>query len=190
MYRGKHEQPRKGLGKYKKSHILLVSLLLVMTIGVGATAAFLMDSTGALVNIFNPSKVSCEVTETFDGKVKSDVSIKNTSNIPAYIRAEVIVTWQDADGNILGKMPVAGADYSITYPAESEWIPSEDGYYYYPASVAVGDSTPALIAVCKPLKDAPAAGYFLCVEIIAEAIQAQPETAVIDAWGFVPGGSA
>ena len=170
----------------------MVSLLLVMTIGVGATAAFLMDSTGALVNIFNPSKVSCEVTETFDGKVKSDVSIKNTSNSPAYIRAEVIVTWQDADGNIYGKKPLEGTDYSVSYlTGDGTWFKADDGYYYYPNPVPADAATPVLIAECKPLADAPAAGYYLCVEILAEAIQAKGMGAnsAQDAWSISGGGA-
>ena len=169
MARRPHDLPYKGLRKYKKSHILLVSLLLIATIGVGATVAYVMDATDALVNIFNPSEVSCEVIETFENNVKSDVSIKNTSNIPAYIRATYIVTWQDESGNVYGSKPMRDTDYSITI---AEGWTEAGGYYYWPDPVAVNDTTGVLIAECMPLKAAPAEGYFLSVEIIAEAIQA------------------
>lgn len=169
MYRPKHEMPRKGIMKYKKSHILLVSLLVIMTIGVGATLAFVMDATDALVNIFNPAHVSCAVVETLENNVKTDVSIQNTSNIPAYIRTTYVVSWQNADGNVYGKVPVEGVDYSISL---AEGWTVDKGYYYWSDSVAPDANTGVLIRECKPLKAAPAEDYHLSVEIIAEAIQA------------------
>ena len=169
MYRPKHEMPRKGIMKYKKSHILLVSLLVIMTIGVGATLAFVMDATDALVNIFNPTHVSCAVVETLENNVKTNVSVKNTSDIPAYIRATYVVSWQNADGNVYGKAPVEGVDYSMDL---AEGWAKDKGYYYWPDSVAPDANTGVLILKCKPLKAAPAEGYYLSVEIIAEAIQA------------------
>lgn len=195
MYRPKHEQPRKGLAKYKKSHILIVSILLVMTIGIGSTVAFLMDSTDALVNIFNPSHVSCQVKEEFDGSVKSNVCIENTSDIPAYIRAVYLVNWVDKNGNIV--VPPAGYSYDVVLGNESGWV--KDGeYYYYSQKVPAhndgnSDLTGILIQKIVPkypegitIANAP---YYLQIEILADAIQADGMGAnsARDAWAKVGG---
>ena len=71
--------------------------------------------------IRDSSKVACLVEETFKNNVKSNVQVKNTGDAAAYLRAAVLVTWQDASGNVLGTAPVAGQDYSITMPASAKW---------------------------------------------------------------------
>ena len=57
--------------KNKKSLTLIVSLILIITIGVGGTLAYLITSTSAVKNTFTPSKVVISVDETFDGNTKS-----------------------------------------------------------------------------------------------------------------------
>ena len=39
-----------------------------------------------------------------------------------------------------------------------------------------------LITEAKALKDAPAEGYYLCIEILASGIQSEPAEAVVSAW--------
>lgn len=167
----------------RKAAVLLTSLVLVLVCAVGATVAYLVDTTREVVNTFDPAKVSCEVTETFKNDVKTDVAIKNTSDIEAYIRAAVIVTWKDEDGNVYGKMPVEGTDYSITW-GETGWTKGSDGYYYYNSPVAVGASTAVLIESCSPAAGATPEGYGLNVEILGSAIQAKGmgATSAQDAW--------
>ena len=179
----------------KKAIALMVSVVLLVTVAVGATLAYLIDVTDEIPNKFTPSKVTVEVNEEFDGKVKENVSIKNTGDTSAFIRAEVIITWQNAAGDVYGKAPVAGEDYTITYnlPTESvadgKWVEKE-GYYYWTKPVAAGANTGILISEAKPLKDAPADNYFLSIEIIASGVQSDGtkdgEKAVVDAWGFDP----
>ena len=186
MYRPKHEQPRKGLAKYKKSHILLVSILLVMTIGIGSTVAFLMDSTDAVVNLFNPSHVTSEVHEDpFNGTTKTNVTVKNTSDIEAYIRASIIVTWKDFEnGAVYGKAPVADTDYTIELN-KTDWVKGYDGYYYYKAPVDAGASTNSLIYSCTANDEKTPQGYGLNVEILGSAIQSVPSYVVVDKWAAV-----
>lgn len=149
---------------------LLVCIVLIATVTVGGSLAYLFTNVGPLTNTFTPSKVACEVTEDdFDGKTKSNVKIKNTGNTDAYIRAEVIVTWRDADGNILPQVPEKDIDYEITYVLNNGWS-EKDGYYYYNKSIAPGDSTGVLIDNCVQKTDN---GHNLCVEIVAEAIQSK-----------------
>lgn len=172
----------------RKSFTLLFSLALILLFTVGGTIAYIVTSTDNVTNTFQPSQVSCAVDETFTDGVKSNVSIKNTSDIPAYIRAHIIVTWKDKDGNIYGgAAPVLDTDYSLTIKNGTKWVKYDtDGYYYFTEPVAVGDKTGVLIEECKYLGNAPS-GYSLSVEIIADAIQSEPPNAVGEAWGVAFG---
>ena len=165
-----------------KAAVLLIAIVMVIGAVAGTTVAFLTTKTEDVANQFEYGKVSCQVDETFANGTKSKVTIKNTGNIPAYIRAKVVVTWKDADGNVYGKAP-ASSDYLITYG--SEWTQGTDGYYYYNTPVDANGSTPALITECKKTADAAAPeGYDLSVEIIADAIQSQPANARREAWNY------
>ena len=174
----------------KKALALLVSLVLLVTVAVGATLAYLIDIEGPIDNRFTPSVVTVKIDETFNGNTKSNVSIENTGDTAAYIRAAVIVTWQDANGNVYGIAPVAGTDYEITFDTQSGWVAHTDGYYYWTKPVDAGKTTGVLITEAKPLKAAPAEGYSLCIEIIASGIQSdgtkEGTQAVVDAWGPFP----
>lgn len=174
----------------KKQLSLVVSILLVLTAVIGGTLAYLVTHTDSVNNSFTPAEVTCHVQESFNGNSKSNVKIQNTGDTDAYIRAAIIVTWQDNDGNIAAQ-PVKDTDYSITLKykgnggsnSDSNWLRGDDGYYYYSEPVAVSYSTGDLIENCK-LADGVTApvGYHLCVEIIADAVQSEPAQAVIDAW--------
>lgn len=169
-------------GGAKRSLVLVVSVLVLLLAVAGGTLAWL-TAQDSVNNTFTPAHVTCRVEEKFDGATKENVSIKNTSDIPAYIRAYIVVTWKDDAGNVYGKLPVAGTDYTIEYAANTGWVKGSDGYYYYTSSVDVGKTTGELIKTCAPVADKAPAGYGLSVEIIAEAIQSVPKAAVQAAWG-------
>lgn len=183
MKNGKHAAPR-GM---KRSLVLVVSLLALLLAVAGGTLAWL-TAQDSVSNTFTPAHVTCNVEETFQDGTKSDVSIKNTSDIPVYIRASIVVTWKDSSGNVYGQLPVAGTDYTMTMANDSKWVPN-GGYYYYTSPVAVGDTTGTLINKCVVSATAEKPnGYDLSVEIIAEAIQSQPDRAVQQAWGVTISG--
>lgn len=198
MYQGKFEPQRKPVRRRRrrnhKSIALLVSLVLLVTALVGGTVAWLTTNTEQVENTFTPSHVTCAVVETFTagGTVKENVTIANTGDTDAYIRATYIVTWQDEQGNVYGTAPVAGQDYRVTLNLDSNttptgWKPGADGYYYYCSVVhpgETGNQTDVLIRECQVLKAAPAEGYTLHVEILAQAIQSSPITAGNQAWGL------
>lgn len=171
----------------KKSLVLLTAMVVLLCAVVGGTVAYLVTATYPVTNTFTPSSLETEIEENFLDNVKSDVKITNTGNVKAYIRAAVIVTWQNTDGTVYGTVPKPGVDYSFTGPVSGWTGPASDGYYYYTSPVEPKSATSVLIQYCTPLKAAPADGYTLHVEIISEAIQAEPTTAVQEAWGFVPG---
>lgn len=167
--------------RWNRTFVVLASVL-VLAIGlVGTTLAWIFTSTEEINNIFNPAKVTTSVEETFDGQVKNDVKVKNTGNIDAYLRAMVVVNWQDGNGNV--KAAESG-DYTITWKLDG-WV-EKDGYYYYTSPVAPGDLTKVLFTECKPVEGKAPEGYELCVEILADGIQSEPASAVVQAWGVNP----
>ena len=184
--------------KNRKLQVLLLSLILTFSVGVSTTIAYLTSTSNEVKNQFEPSYVSCEVTETFRNNVKTNVAVKNTGDIDAYIRAEVVVTWKNEAGEIYGVTPVPGEDYEMTLPANTGWS-ENGGFYYYTDKVAKGDSTGVLISECEQRNAAPADGYYLSVEILASAIQVEGvsdgegdpgsipnESAIHNAWGVTP----
>ena len=156
-----------------KTVVLLIAIAVLLTVTVGGTVAYLAASTQPVVNVFTPGSVGGEIEETLEGQVKKNVTVRNTGNVDAYIRAKIVVTWQNEDGDVYPVMPVAGTDYTITYGGE--WT-EVGGFWYYTGDdngkVGAGDSTSVLINECKPLKDCPDTNYTLHVEILAQAIQA------------------
>lgn len=167
--------------KQKREKIaLLVSLVLLFTIAVGGTIAFIYTKTDGVKNTFNPSKVTCSIEEKFiDEKTKKEVSITNTGDTEAYIRARIVVNWIDDKGNISAISPELGKDYSLDDYKDEKWIKIGE-YYYYKYPVEVDKSTSFLINECKQITENE--GYFLSVEILAEAIQSTPSKAVEESW--------
>lgn len=167
-----------------KKPVALVALLVLLCCTVAGTVAYLVTSTDPVTNTFTPAHVSTAVDETFENGVKSDVKIKNTGDIPAYIRAAVIINWADGDGNV-SATPVKTTDYTIKWTKEG-WV-EHGGYYYYTAPVAVGALTGQLFTGCELAKGVtPPEGYSLQVTILADGIQSEPADAVIQAWGVDP----
>lgn len=188
QYDGKYLQSEhKQLRRPKRLATLLVSLLLVLGVAVGGTVAFLSTRTDSKENTFTPSKVTCEVTETFKNNVKSNVAVQNTGDTTAFIRAAINVTWmsnQDAaNQTVSAKDPVKDTDYSITFAKNTKWIQGDDGYYYYQLPVGPQGSTGVLIEECKLQNNASVPdGYHLSVEIVASAIQSAPDSVVQSMW--------
>lgn len=179
MNHGKYR--KRSSRRSKKTMALLVSLVLLVGITLGSTIAYLSVSSQKVVNEFKPGEVTTSVDEKFDGTTKTDVSIKNTGNTSAWIRAAVVVTWQDAAGNVYSKAPVAGVDYTDWTPG-NDWKVGRDGFYYNTKPVAAGASTGAMIKEIVQLSDAPADGYYLNVEIIGSGIQSKPAKVFNTEW--------
>ena len=177
---GGKRTPRHGRCLGFGRQVLLLAALVVIAMGVvGGTVAYLVTKTDPVVNTFTPGVVSCKIDETFDGTTKSNVYVTNTGNTNAYIRAAIIVTWKDAAGNIAATVPAKGTYYTLEMN-ETDWV-EHDGYYYYKGSVAPNAQTEKLIKTCTDLRSN--GDYTLCVEILADAIQSSPDSAVTQAWG-------
>lgn len=173
---------------WMKSKALLASLLLVIGVTIGGTLAYLVTADGPVKNTFTPSEVTTYVEEGREGSVKSNVMIQNTGDTTAYIRAAVVVTWQDEQGNVYGQKPDAD-DYTIKWNLNDGWKKGADGFYYWTSPVLSDDEnvdnccTGVLIESCEPTENNKAPeGYSLAVEIIGSGIQSVPTSVVAEAW--------
>ena len=156
---------------HKKSLVLLVCVTLLLTFTVSGTVAFLADGSGSVVNTFEPTQVSVTVTDEIvtneDGSTtKKNVVITNTSNIKAYIRAEVIANWCNDKGRVV--MPLT----SLSLTLGEGWLADGD-YYYYKDPVAAGQPVPKALFESYKTPDAPYTGLHLEMDIIVQAIQAE-----------------
>lgn len=162
----------------RKSMLVIACIVLVLTVTVGGTLAYLITSSGPVTNTFTPARVTCAViengkpsgnrTEYNVGTTKSDVVIKNTGTTAAYIRAAVAANWV-VGTEIVAPVAISSGDLDLG----SGWSAGSDGYYYYDSSVEAGGSTSALID-SYTVADAgtPPTGAHLEMTIVCQAIQA------------------
>ena len=159
----------------KNGRLLIISsVLLIITIAVSITAAYLHEKTNEITNTFIPATVACEVEEKFDGVYKTSVMVKvdEKSGTNAYVRLSAIGNKIDESGN-----PIADFAPAITIN-DTKWVLYNDGYYYYTDPVAPGGTTGELIKGFVQVESDER------IDICAEAIQAT-EGATATAWGVV-----
>ena len=160
---------------------VVLSLVLLLALAVGRTVAWLNARTPKVTNTFTPAHVTCEVEEAFDKTtgVKTDVNVKNTSDIDVYIRVK-LVTYRTNDAG----QHIGGTAELPAFTLGENWV-EKDGYYYYTLPVAPGKTPAANLADKMTLTASydDADGGKQALDVMAEAIQSAPEEAVADAWG-------
>ena len=163
----------------RKVIVLAIAAVLLLSATVTGTLMYLVSKTTAVTNTFKPAEVTCEVQEDFNGTVKKDVTVKNTSNIDAYLRVKLVTYRVNADGERIGG---TAAIPSFT-PGEG-WF-EKDGFYYYKSPVAP-DAKPANDLIGNDgitlVKYTDADGGRQVIEVIAEAIQSVPTSVVKEYW--------
>ena len=179
MYQGEHMN-NGGAPKARKTATLLVAVVLLLGVAVGTTVAYLIDKTTPIENKFEYAKTDVTVTEDLTGTTKSNVQVKNESNIPVYIRATYVVNWVDKDGNIVTPDPTE-YDYQLNENPDSKWVEGKGGYFYYPTPVQPNGLTDGSLLTCEVTYPANPE-YTLNVEILATAIQSEPKDAVEAVW--------
>lgn len=101
--------------------------------------------------------------DSYEGSTKTDVTIANTGNTDAYIRAAIVGQWLDEDGNPVfgftdytaGKVVLVDSWYQDQFGTNAQheqgkftglpgdnWVKGDDGYYYYTAVVPAGETIP------------------------------------------------
>lgn len=182
MYHGKYEArhlQRRHKRRSKKTGMLFLSLLLVIGMVVGGTVAWLSTKSAPITNTFLPSKVACEVTESFNGTVKSNVNVKNTGDIDAFIRVKLVSYRTNDAGDHIG-----GTAELPEFKLGDNWV-WYDGYYYYTLPVAAGGTPNTNLTDSMTLTGSynDTDGGKQAIDVMAEAIQSVPENAVKAAWG-------
>ena len=183
----------------KNRRLLIISIIAVLlaVAVVGTVYAVLKGRSGVVTNNFAAdSDLDPVVTETFADNLKSGVKVQiGDTGYSVYVRATVIVNWQDSDGNVYPAAPVEGTDYTISMNdgENGSWFEDEDsGIWYHKAPVVSKGETDVLINTCTQKSTAPE-GYELHVEILSQTVQAAGktdddlQTAVENAWGVTVG---
>lgn len=192
MYNGRYQAnqpqqpqrpPRRRKRRSRKTETLLFSLVLLLTMMVGGTLAYLTIQTEPVLNRFTPSQVSCTVTESFDGTNKTNVNVTNTSDISAYIRVK-LVSYRVNEQN----QHIGGTAEIPDFTPGNGWVKHTDGYYYYTQPVAAKGKPATDLIGSISLEDSyeDADGGKQVIEVMAEAIQSVPASAVLSAWGVDP----
>lgn len=187
MYQGKYE------GKYRKTNVrrsrrrayrgrmtaMALATVLLLALAIGGTVAWLTANGQPITNTFNPSKVTCEVTENFDGTTKTNVNVTNTGDIDAYIRVKLVTYRTNAQGHHIG-----GTAALPQFTLGEGWL-EYNGYYYYTKPVAPGGKPATNLADSMTLTASypDADGGKQAIDVMAEAIQSVPAEAVGQVWG-------
>ena len=188
MYRGRYEgkhRKAKAATAHKKARrtgrltTMAIATVLLLALTIGGTLAWLSTKDAPITNTFNPSKVSCQVTESFDGKVKSNVNVQNTSDIPAFIRVKLVTYRTNAERQHIGGV----AEVPEFVPGDG-WVKYGD-YYYYTKPVAPNEKPESDLISRIQLESVytDADGGYQAMDVMAEAIQSEPAEAVGQAWG-------
>lgn len=179
-YRGKRVLKRRRL-----TPLAAAALLMVLVMSVGGTLAWLTAHTNAITNTFTVATPGVKIEEGFDKQTKSNVQVKNTGEVEAYIRVALVPTWEDENGNAVAE-PASLDDLSITWGNSGKWLKGTDGYWYYKEPVAPGYSTEVLLEKATVTTEN---GYHMNLQVMADSIQADPTRAVTAMWGTAKGGA-
>lgn len=171
-------------------HLLIAAAALCIVAAVGLTLAFMFKK-AEKTNRFIPAEVSCAVREKMDGNEvngtdavggeKSDIRVENTGNVKEFIRLRLISYYVDSNGDIAG---TAASQYP-NLTLKNGWIAGANHTFYYPYPVEPGKVTEIL---CEPIPLGKtqlenSTTVYQVIEVIAEAVQAEPISAVQEAWG-------
>ena len=169
----------------KKPLVLLIGIALLLTFTVSGTVAFLADNTAELTNTFTPVEVDTKIIENVSAGAKSSIKVQNIqadNHIPVYVRVAVVGNWVDENGAIV-------APWELSAYNTASWTKRSDGFYYYNSVLPVGDTTAELLA-SGGIKESdytrPEGADHLVVTVVHQSIQADPASAVTNAWGWTP----
>ena len=170
-------------------HLLIAAAALCIAAAVGLTLAFMFKK-AEKTNRFIPAEVSCTVREKTDGSEvtgiaavgseKSDIRVENTGNVKEFIRLRLVSYYVDSNGDIAG---TAASQYP-NLTLKNGWIAGANRTYYFPYSVEPGEATEIL---CEPFTLGQTqlengTMVYQVMEVIAEAVQAEPISAVQETW--------
>ena len=191
MYKGKYEDKHREEAAAPASEktlrtgrvtAIVMATVLLLALAIGGTVAWLSTKDTPITNTFLPSKVACEVQEEFNSSTgeKTNVNVKNTGDIDAFIRVKLVTYRTNDAGDHIG-----GTAELPEFTRGTDWV-KHDGYYYYtkpvkPNQMPVTNLTNSMTLTSK-YTDAD--GGHQAIDVMAEAIQSVPQAAVQAAWGL------
>ena len=188
MYQGKyekkHDRPsdiRRRKRRTRRLNALLLSMVLLVTVAIGGTLAYLVTQDEPITNTFTPSFVTCKVTETFDedSGEKKEVNVQNTGDTDAYIRVRLVTYRTNAAGRHIG-----GTATIPEFTPGTNWVKYGDYYYYtLPVKPSKKPTTDLISSITLTQNYADSDGGNQAIDVMAEAIQSGPAEAVGTAWG-------
>lgn len=172
-------------------YIVLIISAIVIFVSVSAVMAYMLRESSDITNVFVPANVDCEVIEIFEDNKKTSIKVENKSNIKTYIRLRVVAYWQDSKGNVVARTsPEIKFGSNWQYDTENWFYDSTEKTFYHKSPVLAGDLTSELLknsivlnAVTEDVNGVEFT-YHPVITFIAEAVQAEPNGAVTDAWGI------
>lgn len=154
-----------------KSTALIIAIVLILVMAVGGTVAYIVTHTDPVINQFTPTEAKITVVEDIENNVKNSITVRNDSTgVPVYIRVALVANAIDDNGTVTGNAEVPEFTLGTGWEKIGE-------YYYYTYAVEVGASTGNLLG------DKMTLAANTQVIVVADAIQATPKDAVIEAWG-------
>lgn len=158
--------------------LLFLQLGIILTL-CGGVVAYMFQMAESKERELIPAEVSCEVVETFDGESKSSIQVKNTGNIPVYIRLRLVSYWTEADDTSSGQIVSESSEFPEVKLGQ-DWMEGENHTYYYKKPVSPDTLTENMLKEPIVLQDKD--GYQQVLEVFAEAIQSEPADAVGESW--------
>lgn len=185
-YEGRHSgegrRPARRRGRFNaRLTAIVLATVALLALAIGGTVAWLNAETDPVENTFDYAYVTCKVVEkSFDGKVKTEVNVQNTSNTYAFLRVKLVAYRTNEKGQHIG-----GEGLIQDFTPGTGWVKYGD-YYYYTLPVAPGE-TPENVLIksidLSAVNYVDADGGNTSLDIMAEAIQSEPARAVGQAWG-------
>lgn len=152
--------------------------IVLLTICTTPIAAYMIKRTGTIQNDFVPASVECKVIENFSNNEKSIITVENDGNIDAYIRVRLVTYWSYEGGDAVSGTNSENIDIAQT-DLGTNWLKGKEANtYYYALKVSSGFTTTNLLGSTFVIELSEGQ----IVVVLAEAIQADPKNAVIDAW--------
>lgn len=193
-YSGNYGGERRSSGRKRLVLVVACAAMLLTLCASGVYAWFSQQD--AVQNTFIKGEVAPVIEEEFAGgkTVKSNVHVSiPVGCIDVYVRAQVSIYWQDAQGTVLWDAPVKDQDYSIAWGtivdspsgAAGQWVRGADGFYYWTAPLTLkganANKTANLIENVTVLKSYDD-GRQLVVDIAAQSIESAKPEAFGNSW--------
>ena len=161
---------------------LILSLCLIFALAVGTTFALLKANTAPVTNTFKAAESGTHVDVEDSGNEKTGVFVTNEGTATSYVRVKLVMNWVSDDGKTISGEPV---NIDVKYDT-TKWF-EQGGIYYYRTPVGPNMTTDNLLQKDKHITEPTGKpeGYHLEVTVLAESIQAAPDSAVTEAWKVV-----